>query len=54
MINRVKRIFGRPRVSASVDAYFDSVQRPGTYGGPTFEEAQKDFRQIHGKFAIRS
>ncbi len=57
MINRVKRILGRPRLSTatSIESYFGTVNRPGDYGGPTFEEAQKDFREIHSRFsAFRS
>ena len=53
MINRVKRILGRPRLSTatSIETYFGSVHKPGEYSGPTFEEAQKDFREIHSRFS---
>ena len=53
MLNRVKRIFVRPRpsTSTSMETYFDTVNRPGSYGGPTFEEAQKDFRQIYSRLS---
>ena len=57
MINRVKRILGRPRLSTatSIETYFGNVHKPGEYSGPTFEEAQKDFREIHSRFsAFRS
>ena len=53
MINRVKRILGRPRLSTatSIETYFGSVHKPGDYSGPTFEEARKDFREIHSRFS---
>ena len=53
MMNRVKRVLGRPRLSTatSVESYFGAVNRPGASGGPTFEEAQKDFREIHSRFS---
>lgn len=53
MINRVKRMLGRPRLSTatSVESYFGAVNKPGESGGPTFEEAQKDFREIHSRFS---
>ena len=57
MINRVKRILGRLRLSTatSLESYFGTVNKPGDYSGPTFEEAQKDFREIHSRFsAFRS
>ncbi len=53
MINRFKRILGRPRLSSatSIETYFGSVHKPGEGSGPTFEEAQKDFREIHSRFS---
>ncbi len=53
MFSRVKRILGRPRLSTvtSIETYFGAVAKPGEYSGPTFEEAQKDFRQIHSRFS---
>ena len=53
MMNRVKRMLGRPRLSTatSVESYFGAVNRPGESGGPTFEEAQKDFRDIHSRLS---
>ena len=53
MINRVKRILGRPRLSTatSIETYFGTVNKPGESSGPTFEEAQKDFREIHSRFS---
>lgn len=53
MMNRVKRILGRPRLSTatSIETYFGAVNKPGECGGPTFEEAQKDFREIHTRFS---
>ena len=53
MMNRVKRMLGRPRLSTatSVESYFGAVNRPGESGGPTFEEAQKDFRSIHSRLS---
>ena len=53
MMNRMKRMLGRPRLSTatSVESYFGAVSKPGESGGPTFEEAQKDFRDIHSRFS---
>ena len=53
MMNRVKRMLGRPRLSTatSVESYYGAVSKPGESGGPTFEEAQKDFRDIHSRFS---
>ena len=53
MLNRVKNIFGKPRLSpsTSVENYFGTVNKPGSYAGPTFEEAQKDFREMHGRLS---
>lgn len=53
MINRVRRILGRPRLSTatSIETYYGAVSRPGEYGSPTFEEAQKDFREIHSRLS---
>ncbi len=53
MLNRVKNIFGKPRLSSttSLETYYGTVNKPGSYGGPTFEEAQKDFREIHGRLS---
>lgn len=53
MMNRVKRMLGRPRLSTatSVESYFGAVNKPGESGGPTFEEAQKDFRSIHSRLS---
>ena len=53
MMNRVKRVLGRPRLSTatSVESYFGAVNKPGESGGPTFEEAQKDFRDIHSRLS---
>ena len=53
MISRVKRILGRPRLSSwnSLESYFGAVQKSGEYTGPTFEEARKDFRDVHSRFS---
>lgn len=53
MMNRVKKMLGRPRLSTatSLETYFGAVNKPGDYCGPTFEEAQKDFRDIHSRFS---
>ncbi len=53
MMNRVKRMLSRPRLSTatSVESYFGAVNKPGESGGPTFEEAQKDFRDIHSRLS---
>ena len=49
MMNRVKRILSRPQVQSGLDAYFGKVQRPG-YGGPTYSEAKRDFREYTCRF----
>ena len=53
MMNRVKKMLGRSRLSTvtSVESYFGAVNKPGESGGPTFEEAQRDFRDIHGRLS---
>ena len=53
MMNRVKRMLGSPRLSTatSIETYFGAVSKPGESGGPTFEEAQKDFRDIHSRLS---
>ena len=53
MFSRVRKILGRPRLSTatSIEGYFGAVNRPGEFSGPTFEEAQKDFREIHSRFS---
>ena len=49
MMSRVKRILSRPQVQSGFDAYFSAVQRPGR-GGPTYDEAKRDFREYAGRF----
>ena len=51
MMNRVKRILSRPQVQSGLDAYFGKVQRPG-YGGPTYSEAKRDFREYIRKYRV--
>ncbi len=53
MINRIKRILSTQRLSAAtgIETYFGTVNKPGDYSGPTFDEAQKDFREIHRRYA---
>ena len=53
MINRIKRILSTQRLSAAtgIETYFGTVNKPGDYSGPTFDEAQKDFREIHRRYS---
>ena len=46
MINRVKRMLSRRQFATGLDAYFNSVQRHGGEGLPTFTEARKDFYEV--------
>jgi hypothetical protein len=43
MMNRVKVMLGRRKVSNALDSYFFSVHRHCANGGPTFDEARRDF-----------
>ena len=51
MMNRVKRILSRPQVQSGFDAYFSAVQRQGR-GGPTYDEAMRDFREYIRKYPV--
>ena len=51
MMNRLKRILSRPQVQTGFDAYFSAVQRPGR-GGPTYDEAMRDFRDYVRKYRV--
>ncbi len=51
MITRVKRIFGMPHFSTGVDAYYNSVHRTRSGIGPTYTEAQRDFRELARRYS---
>jgi hypothetical protein len=46
MMNRVKVMLGRRKVSNALDSYFFSVHRHCANGGPTFDEARRDFGEM--------
>lgn len=46
MINRVKIMLGRRQAMNALDSYFGNVQKHSHIGGPTFDEARQDFREM--------
>ena len=36
----------RFHVASDLEAYYESLQKPGVVGGPTVDEARKDFRSL--------
>ena len=50
MINTVKRIIRTRRFVDPMDIYFNNVHRRGSLGGPTFQEAQKDFQDANRRY----
>jgi hypothetical protein len=46
MMNRVKVLLGRRNALNPLDSYFFNVQRHSGNGGPTFDEARRDFGEM--------
>ena len=46
MLHRLIRTLDRLNHSSPFEGYLMSVQRSGTHGTPTAEEARKDYRKI--------
>jgi hypothetical protein len=46
MMERVKVLLGRRKVSNPLDSYFFNVHRHAGNGGPTFDEARRDFNDM--------
>ncbi len=51
MINRVKRMLVRAGASSAMDAYFRNVSKHADHYGPTFAEAQRDFRDMSRRYS---
>ena len=46
MINRVKIMLGRRQTMNALDSYFFNVHKRAEVGGPTFDEARRDFGEM--------
>ena len=46
MINRVKIMIGRRKGINALNSYFFNVHRHADNGGPTFDEARRDFKEM--------
>ncbi len=46
MINRVKTMLGRRQGMNPLNSYFFNVHRHAGNGGPTFDEARRDFNDM--------
>ena len=46
MINRVKIMLGRKQATNGLDSYFCNVHKRADIGGPTFDEARRDFNEM--------